>query len=579
MDGPNNLGGRRSSSSTGRLKKFNPNNTPQNAGPAGGQATGQPTSSAGAASASSRVRAGEFSGRTGQSSFDKQKSFDPNAPAGSGGRAQSYINNRRNPQQSYSDMSSNTNNHANEYGGGAGMKPREKAPHDNMYSEVPKVSGEPGSTGALAGGGTPKYNTPHLQFPSDVGAEPGMGNQGHYILFMINETKDPQIMASEQGTDTLQDHLMGGDYVVKLLDDAKKTNPSLTKKQLETWKNVLTKAGKIRDTRQQTLMRRTAQGIADVGAAAIATVTKADIEAAGGKRIFSEFTQSYKTVPIWDEIDQQYLIGSSAELERYLNEANDRSATSSAFNQGLKKTNSVRRKETTRLAGGISLYMPPTISTTSTAQYTDSEIGVGAALAGAFIDEFKSSGASGMGSNITARLNSLGPEAKEGIQNLALKSMGVVPGMQGADVVRDIQRGFIKAPRMELAFKGIGKRSFSYEFKMIPKSREEADTVRDIVKTFRANMLPEFLKGTDRSARFFKMPNTFDISYMYNGGQNQYLHEISTCVCKSVAVTYGGDRYKTFDANETGAPPVETSISLQFEELEIITKERVMEGM
>ena len=132
---------------------------------------------------------------------------------------------------------------------------------------------------------------------------------------------------------------------------------------------------------------------------------------------------------------------------------------------------------------------------------------------------------------------------------------------------------------MELAFKGIGKRSFSYEFKMIPKSREEADTVRDIVKTFRANMLPEFLKGTDRSARFFKMPNTFDISYMYNGGQNQYLHEISTCVCKSVAVTYGGDRYKTFDANETGAPPVETSISLQFEELEIITKERVMEGM
>ena len=573
MDGPNNLGGRRSSSSTGRLKKFNPNNTPQNAGPAGGQATGQPTSSAGAASASSRVRAGEFSGRTGQSSFDKQKSFDPNAPAGSGGRAQSYINNRRNPQQSYSDMSSNTNNHANEYGGGAGQKvfPTSQGTNTFMGEGGEKIAGEPTSTGALAGGGTPKYNTPHLQFPSDVGAEPGMGNQGHYILFMINETKDPQIMASEHHSGEFA--TVEGDYVQKLYDDAKKTNPSLTAKQLETWKNVLTKAGKIRDS------RKGSPADISTGGLSTAVVTKADIEAAGGKKIFSEFTQSYKTVPIWDEIDQQYLIGSSAELERYLSEASDRSATSSAFNQGMKKTNSVRRKETTRLAGGISLYMPPTISTTSTAQYTDSEIGVGAALAGAFIDEFKSSGASGIGNNITSRLNSLGPEAKEGIQNLALKSMGVVPGMQGADVVRDLQRGFIKAPRMELAFKGIGKRSFSYEFKMIPKSREEADTVRDIVKTFRANMLPEFLKGTDRSARFFKMPNTFDISYMYNGGQNQYLHEISTCVCKSVAVTYGGDRYKTFDANETGAPPVETSISLQFEELEIITKERVMEGM
>jgi len=573
MDGPNNLGGRRSSSSTGRLKKFNPNNTPQNAGPAGGQATGQPTSSAGAASASSRVRAGEFSGRTGQSSFDKQRSFDPNAPAGSGGRAQSYINNRRNPQQSYSDMSSNTNNHANEYGGGAGQKvfPTSQGTNTFMGEGGEKIAGEPTSTGALAGGGTPKYNTPHLQFPSDVGAEPGMGNQGHYILFMINETKDPQIMASEHHSGEFA--TVEGDYVQKLYDDAKKTNPSLTAKQLETWKNVLTKAGKIRDS------RKGSPADISTGGLSTAVVTKADIEAAGGKKIFSEFTQSYKTVPIWDEIDQQYLIGSSTELERYLNEANDRSATSSAFNQGMKSTISVKARETTRLAGGISLYMPPTISTTSTAQYTDSEIGVGAALAGAFIDEFKSSGASGIGNNITARLNSLGPEAKEGLQNLALKSIGVVPGMQGADVVRDIQRGFIKAPRMELAFKGIGKRSFSYEFKMIPKSRDEADTVRDIVKTFRANMLPEFLKGTDRSARFFKMPNTFDISYMYNGGQNQYLHEISTCVCKSVAVTYGGDRYKTFDANETGAPPVETSISLQFEELEIITKERVMEGM
>jgi hypothetical protein len=510
-----------------------------------------------------------------------QRQFDPNAPAGRGGKAQAYNNAKAFESRTGGAPKGGSNpkvsnyiaqrGRAGEFGNGVGMPPREKAPHDNMYSEVPKVSGEPGKTGALAGGGTPKYNTPHLQFPSDVGAEPGMGNQGHYILFMINETKDPQIMASEQGTDTLQDHLMGGDYVVKLLDDAKKTNPSLTKKQLETWKNVLTTAGKIRDARQQKLK--------DIGIASTAVVTKADIEAAGGKKIFSEFTQSYKTVPIWDEIDQQYLIGSSAELERYLSEASDRSATSSAFNKGLKSTISVKARETTRLAGGISLYMPPTISTTSTAQYTDSEIGVGAALAGAFIDEFKSSGASGIGNNITARLNSLGPEAKEGLQNLALKSIGVVPGMQGADVVRDIQRGFIKAPRMELAFKGIGKRSFSYEFKMIPKSRDEADTVRDIVKTFRANMLPEFLKGTDRSARFFKMPNTFDISYMYNGGQNQYLHEISTCVCKSVAVTYGGDRYKTFDANETGAPPVETSISLQFEELEIITKERVMEGM
>ena len=490
-------------------------------------------------------------------------------------------------------MSTNTNNHANEFSGGAGMKPREKAPHDNMYSEVPKVAGEPGSTGALAGGGTPKYNTPHLQFPSDVGAEPGMGNQGHYILFMINETKDAQIMATQQSEHASEFATADGN-VSKLYDDIKRTNPTLTKKQLSQWNVVLEKAGKIRDARQSKLLNQTrtqslfgsgdseivaTSTISDIGLArATSTITKADIEASGGKKIFSEFAQSYKIVPVWDEVSEQKILGSAKELGRYLADEGKGKA-SQVFHKGSKgKTNAVKRKETVRLAGGISLYMPPSITTTSTAEYTDSEIGVGAALASAFLDEFKATGASGIGDNVTARLNSLGPEAKEGLQNMALKSIGVVPGLQGADVVRDLRRGFIKAPRMELAFKGIGKRNFSYEFKMIPKSREEADIVREIVKTFRANMLPEFLKGTDRSARFFKMPNTFDISYMYNGGQNQYLHLISTCVCKSVTATYGGDRYKTFDANDEGAPPVETNISLQFEELEIITKERVMEG-
>ena len=567
MDGPNNLGGIRPYKS--------PNRTTTASNPSTGMG----------ASISNRNAKAFDNPPLGNSnnSLTMQRQFDSNAPAGRGGKAQAY-NNARNFEErtggapkGVGGKSSNIvsqRQHAGEFEGGVGMKPREKAPHDNMYSEVPKVAGEPGSTGALAGGGTPKYNTPHLQFPSDVGAEPGMGNQGHYILFMINETKDPQIMASERHAGEFE--TVSEDYVVKVYDDVKRTNPTLTKKQLSQWNVVLEKAGKIRDSRQSTLNRTS--NLAPEQIASTSRITKADIEASGGKKIFSEFAQSYKIVPVWDEVSEQKILGSAKELGRYLADEGKGKA-SQVFHKGSKgKTNAVKRKETVRLAGGISLYMPPSITTTSTAEYTDSEIGVGAALASAFLDEFKATGASGIGDNVTARLNQLGPEAKEGLQNLALKSIGVIPGLQGADVVRDLRRGFIKAPRMELAFKGIGKRNFSYEFKMIPKSREEADIVREIVKTFRANMLPEFLKGTDRSARFFKMPNTFDISYMYNGGQNQYLHLISTCVCKSVTATYGGDRYKTFDANDEGAPPVETNISLQFEELEIITKERVMEG-
>ena len=41
---------------------------------------------------------------------------------------------------------------------------------------------------------------------------------------------------------------------------------------------------------------------------------------------------------------------------------------------------------------------------------------------------------------------------------------------------------------------------------------------------------------------------------------------------------YGGDRNRTFTPNEEGAPPVETQITLDFAEIELITRERIREG-
>ena len=109
----------------------------------------------------------------------------------------------------------------------------------------------------------------------------------------------------------------------------------------------------------------------------------------------------------------------------------------------------------------------------------------------------------------------------------------------------------IISDRLELAFKGINKRVFQYTFKMIPKNPQEADEIRKIVFAFKSNMLPEFVGG-NRAGRRLVVPNTFDISYMYVGAENDYLHKISTCVLENMNVTYGGDRYKTFEGREDG---------------------------
>ena len=43
-------------------------------------------------------------------------------------------------------------------------------------------------------------------------------------------------------------------------------------------------------------------------------------------------------------------------------------------------------------------------------------------------------------------------------------------------------------------------------------------------------------------------------------------------------ITYGGERTTFFRPTDGGAPPVQTNITLNFKELEIITRERIGAG-
>lgn len=232
------------------------------------------------------------------------------------------------------------------------------------------------------------------------------------------------------------------------------------------------------------------------------------------------------------------------------------------------------RPPTTRLDTAIALYMPPTVSVTYTANYTDTEIGAGAEQGAKILE---SGGLSaGIGILTSDETNNA---IIDGLKKAALGAVGAVPGLQGTRELYEMNRGYIMTNRMELAFKGLPKRGFQYTFKMIPKSEQEAEMVKKIVTAFKMNMLPEGMGKTGGfTGRNLKIPNTFDIKYMFVGRENSYLNKISTCVLESLNVTYGGDRYKTFDGNSNGAPPVETTITLNFKEMELITKERAQEG-
>jgi len=159
----------------------------------------------------------------------------------------------------------------------------------------------------------------------------------------------------------------------------------------------------------------------------------------------------------------------------------------------------------------------------------------------------------------------------DGATRGAMGAIDVIPGFAGSNAVFEMQRGFIKAPRMELAFKGIPKRDFSYEFKMMPKSAAEAAMAKNIVKTFKMYMLPEIKSAASMQ---LTTPATFDIQYMHLGEENMNLNKIGTCVLTNMDVKYGGDKYKT----HADAVPVETSMTLSFKELDLVTREKAEQG-
>jgi len=350
-----------------------------------------------------------------------------------------------------------------------------------------------------------KHSTKNYSFPLDVEAAPGTGNQGHYIMFFINQQQnaklkfgDPDKNGYGSVVDSIKAEQKIPNFIKKLQSDG-----SYTKIKNDT--GFITHAVNAGPPNM--------------------------------RRFYQE--------PIKSK-------GSTVTVER---------------------------KPTTRMDTAIALFMPPQVQVSYGAAYTDFEIGAGAAIGGnAVSDVLNTQTLTGFSNAVSKAAPQIGGEAKEGLVRLGLKGAGaILPGATNLEKVFDMKRASIKAPRMELAFEGINKREFNYTFKMMPKNQAEADEIRNIIFAFKSNMLPEFVDG-NRAGRRLTVPNTFDISYMYDGAENPYLHKISTCVCTSLQVSYGGDRYKTFDSQGDGAPPVDTSIQLGFKELELITRERVHEG-
>ena len=342
-----------------------------------------------------------------------------------------------------------------------------------------------------------KFKTKNLAYPLNVEGDP---QQGHFIMFMINEQNDAKLKAMKEEK-KLKSIAKGLDY--------------------------------------------------ESGVYASGLTSIAELEAAAGRRISRNQIVGYPGG--FDH--KQHAPGSDP--------------------AGKTGSLQLRKQATKRLDTAISLYMPPSLSVSYGMKYGEQEIGILAETGAAAIKAFRETSGD-FTTKLQAAAGAAGPGAKTGMESWMQKSLDVIA--PGAKSLMELESGRIIAPRMEIMFEGVGRRDFSYTFIFIPKSKKESQVVEKIIHEFKYHMHPEF---EDDNARLMKFPSTFDILYMYQYGPNNFLNKISTCFLTKMDVEYGADRFTAYERTHIerngldGAPPQKTKLSLNFSEMEILSKTRI----
>ena len=122
---------------------------------------------------------------------------------------------------------------------------------------------------------------------------------------------------------------------------------------------------------------------------------------------------------------------------------------------------------------------------------------------------------------------------------------------------------------MELLFQGPQLRPFNFMFKMSPRSKEEAYSVKRIIRAFKRNMAPKV------NNLFLQSPNVFKITYIHGSDENsktnthQSINLIKMCSLQNCSIDYTPlQTYMTYDdKDDPQASMVSYNMSLSFSEI------------
>ena len=224
---------------------------------------------------------------------------------------------------------------------------------------------------------------------------------------------------------------------------------------------------------------------------------------------------------------------------------------------------SVSYRPIQRVPTTIVLYMPPEITTTYEANWAPTSLGA----AKDAMDVIK-------GGSMKNLFESMGVSAAKHVADTVNK----ITDLNFTDAASLSTRMIINN-HLEVIFNGIEFRRFNFTWRFTPESEAEALNVDNIIRAFKFYAAPEIL--TAWTGRFWIYPAEFDIEYWANGRPNEFVNKISTCALINMSVNYTASGHWAAHRHHSvldGSPSVCTDMTLTFIELELMQKQRILEG-
>ncbi len=230
-----------------------------------------------------------------------------------------------------------------------------------------------------------------------------------------------------------------------------------------------------------------------------------------------------------------------------------------------------------RLINGsfVDLYMPTSLNYSDALEYEGVDLG---RIGGALEQGVANSGgvAAGMSNAFEAGVSSF-TEAFKGNVNSDVARLAAV-GI--ASKFSDTAAGAIKSasrvttnPNTRTIFKGVGIRTFSFTFTMVPTSILEAQRIRDIVYLFRSEIYPEVIREANTNIPLgYIFPNMFSIEAKYKDKSIGFKY--LDCYLTGMQTTFNGSNMTMMRDGSFQ----ETTIALTFSEARALDKADIWQG-